>query len=69
MQFEDDWPGIFIRGDNAMHFAMQLEALLHGYTGENHNARAYASNLAKLLRSCQSREGMDKQLATLVAVT
>jgi hypothetical protein len=24
MQFEDDWPGVFIRGDNAFYFAMCL---------------------------------------------
>jgi hypothetical protein len=29
-QFGEDWPGVFIRGDNAMHFAMHLRNLLDG---------------------------------------
>ena len=28
VQFEDDWPGVFIRGDNAMNFAGALTNLL-----------------------------------------
>jgi len=28
MQFGDDWPGFFIRGDNAIHFGMQLQRVL-----------------------------------------
>lgn len=28
VQFGDDWPGIFIRGDNAMHYALALSSLL-----------------------------------------
>lgn len=28
MQFGDDWPGVFIRGDNAMYYAMQLREFL-----------------------------------------
>lgn len=26
-QFNDDWPGLFIRGDHSFHFALQLEHL------------------------------------------
>lgn len=29
MQFGDDWPGLFIRGDNAVHLGVTLEALLN----------------------------------------
>lgn len=25
MQFGDDWPGVFIRGDNCFHFALELD--------------------------------------------
>lgn len=25
VQFGDDWPGIFIRGDSALHYSMHLE--------------------------------------------
>jgi len=28
LQINDDWPGVFIRGDNALYYAMQLETLL-----------------------------------------
>lgn len=28
MQFGDDWPGVFIRGDNAGYFAMSLRLAL-----------------------------------------
>jgi len=27
MQFDDDWRGIFIRGDNAMHFINELNVI------------------------------------------
>lgn len=28
VQFGNDWPGVFIRGDNAAYYAMTLEGLL-----------------------------------------
>jgi hypothetical protein len=30
VQFGDDWPGVFIRGDNAFHYAMCVRAALRG---------------------------------------
>lgn len=30
LQFGDDWPGVFIRGDHAFHFAMSLRAATSG---------------------------------------
>ncbi len=30
IQFGDDWPGVFIRGDHALHYSMLLENLLNG---------------------------------------
>lgn len=30
MQFGDDWPGVFIRGDNAACYSMALDSLLSG---------------------------------------
>lgn len=30
VQFGDDWPGIFIRGDNAGYYAMILKTLIEG---------------------------------------
>lgn len=28
LQINDDWPGVFIRGDNAFHYAMHLQTVL-----------------------------------------
>lgn len=30
IQFGDDWPGVFIRGDNAACYSMALDSLLSG---------------------------------------
>lgn len=30
MQFGDDWPGVFIRGDNAAYYSLALDSLLKG---------------------------------------
>jgi hypothetical protein len=30
VQFGDDWPGVFIRGDNAGYYAMHLKTLIEG---------------------------------------
>jgi len=30
VQFGDDWPGVFIRGDNANYYAFMLEKTLSG---------------------------------------
>jgi hypothetical protein len=43
MQFGDDWPGIFIRGDDALSFA---HAIAHGSLGR-------LGELVELLRSCK----------------
>jgi hypothetical protein len=32
VQFEEDWPGLYIRGDNAYAFAGALDTLLHAVT-------------------------------------
>jgi hypothetical protein len=34
VQFNDDWPGVFIRGDNAFHYALTLEALFVRVAGD-----------------------------------
>jgi len=34
MAFDDDWSGIFIRGDNALYYAMALKSILDGLTEE-----------------------------------
>lgn len=49
MQFRDDWPGVFIRGDNAFAMAMALEQAL---LGGNQIANAQARSIIGTLRSC-----------------
>lgn len=51
IRFGDDWPGVFIRGDNAAHFAMTLSHYMAG----NHNNVIDAmvlNGLLTLLESC-----------------
>lgn len=56
LQIGDDWPGIFIRGDNAMHYAMRLSiALDHGIDCDPLN-KAILASLARLLASCAVRQ-------------
>ena len=54
MQFGDDWPGVFIRGDEANHFAYVLDAFL---TAEDWDAdrisMAVLKGLAATLASCR----------------
>ena len=33
MEFGDDWPGVFIRGDNCMGYALSLREILRGAGG------------------------------------
>ena len=55
VQFGDDWPGVFIRGDNAMHYAMILDlALEHGLDAVPLNS-GILKGLVRLLASCDVR--------------
>lgn len=57
VQFGDDWPGLFIRGDNALGDAIHLEHIQH-LLRDHPQARAYAPYLRGLigrLRSCDIR--------------
>ncbi|MBO9441412.1 hypothetical protein J7363_04860 [Phaeobacter italicus] len=50
IQEGDDWPGVFIRGDNAlMAYAPALSALIEGKASPVH--MAYCDSLLRLLRS------------------
>jgi hypothetical protein len=50
VQFGDDYPGVFIRGDAAIAFAAALWSMLHG---SNHPLfQVKADNLLKLLLEC-----------------
>ena len=48
VQFGDDWPGIFIRGDDAFAWAMAIE-LMHA----SPLYEVQVKNLASFLRRCQ----------------
>ncbi len=50
--FGDDWPGVFIRGDQAIYFA-ELMRNVHPRAGL---PRMAMRDLAKLLASCDTRE-------------
>lgn len=59
MQFGDDWPGVFIRGDNAMWYAMMLGRLDDDRLADiipSAIDRAQLHGLAELLRSCCVRQ-------------
>lgn len=63
MQFDNDWPGVFIRGDNAMHFAMNLKALLQsGVSAELWPAEAILTGLVNLLVSCCTNKAMRERI-------
>ena len=52
MQFGDDWPGVFIRGDNALMYANALDGVLRDMRGQDVYARLQVEGLRDLLRSC-----------------
>jgi hypothetical protein len=53
IRFGDDWPGVFIRGDNALAFANVLEQVLRLHVPEaNWTARSMLGGLLSDLRSC-----------------
>jgi hypothetical protein len=61
MEFSDDWPGVFIRGDDALSFALSLRTLLHEaekWGSDLHanevTALSRISELAALLESCRA---------------
>ena len=58
VRFGADWPGIFIRGDNAIFYAAVLERVLA--LCEKHNPPSVllgVRRLPELLRSCDLRSG------------
>lgn len=68
MQFGDDWPGIFIRGDRALALAIYLEAALKNLeAGGAHGAPIrYGRSLMDLLRSCDARKNPEPQRALVM---
>ena len=59
LQINDDWPGIFIRGDNALGYAMHLEMAIRALeeSANNNEMDVFAlhglKGLADLLSSCR----------------
>lgn len=58
VQFGNDWPGLFIRGDQAFGYAMYIDQLLIAPADEFDEALAKVNlrSLAELLRSCDARK-------------
>ena len=61
LKFPDDWPGVFIRGDEALGYAGELRVLLAGVEKraaklpqDEGSARVRIEQLAALLESCRS---------------
>ena len=60
MQFDDDWPGLFIRGDNAHYYALALSRLMDGDT-DVLTVEAPLRGLLELLRGTHARSGVPQQ--------
>lgn len=60
VQMPDDWPGVFIRGDDAIHLGLQLQRTIARLraSGDIDNAieRATLLGLARTLMSCNARD-------------
>lgn len=59
MSFEGDWPGVFIRGDNALHFAHCLSQVLETEKQMDPMLRAYLASLRNLLNQAYDAPGLD----------
>jgi hypothetical protein len=65
IQFGEDWPGIFIRGDNAFAFIMDIKAALEG----NRMARGRLRTWARYLGECNlNREGAARLQAQIESI-
>lgn len=53
MQFGDDWPGVFIRGDNALAYSLSAGRAVEALR-QNPNYQIEAAMLAGLMRVLQS---------------
>ncbi len=65
VRFGDDWPGLFIRGDNAFAYARYLEEVLKHVEGTSALALANVRDLLALLGS--TREGTTDDVRELAA--
>jgi hypothetical protein len=53
MQFDDDWPGVFIRGDDAMIYSITLGRALERLADDAWLEAASLVDLVDLLGSCR----------------
>ena len=61
MQFGDDWTGVFVRGDDANHFAHTLREILTENPGAyDRTQTGIMERLAELLESCEGVEGVQR---------
>lgn len=56
IQFGDDWPGVFLRGDSALAAAMHIEAALNVIDDKAAGIKSVLSSHVELLRSCSTAE-------------
>lgn len=56
VQFEGDWPGVFIRGDNAMGMWIALQRLALDDTQIPRAEKAQLRKLLGILKSCDAHE-------------
>lgn len=61
MRFGSDWPGVFIRGDNAKHFAMWLRDWMAGHY--DFPAKQVIEGLVAELESCDAATDPECQQA------
>ena len=67
MEFEGDWPGVFIRGDNAAYYAMALRSVLGMVKSDTDPiATINVQGLVRLLESSDTRSGPNPQKALLI---
>ena len=55
LQINDDWPGIFIRGDNAMYMGFVIKEFLEGTAQNDIVAKMYLEQLAEILSGCRAQ--------------
>ena len=56
VQFGDDWPGIYLRGDNAMGIAIFLDAITDVLPKLDPISAIRLRETARLLRSCNTNQ-------------
>lgn len=63
VQFGNDWPGVFIRGDNAIIGFLPWLAHIHAHHGDDMDvfARMHLESLMSLLESCDVRREESRQ--------